>query len=105
MPRNGVVTTLWAQEKQNLLKAHRLKAVDLDLEAGVKRAKLQALCKKYLPGYVKDLPTEKLNPQYEQAAARARKLDAWQQQQGRKDANPSTGVYKLTEAIRGFEGA
>ncbi len=74
-----------------------------DRTAQIDRAKLQDLCRKHLPGYIKDLPTEKLTPQYEQAATRARKLDAWQQQQGRKeDPNPSTGVYKLTEAIRSF---
>jgi hypothetical protein len=73
-----------------------------DQRAHITRAKLRAACRNHLPGYKKVLPTEKLKPQYEQAAARARDLDEWQQQQGRKDANPSTGVYKLTQAIRGF---
>jgi hypothetical protein len=73
--------------------------------AHISRAKLRAECRKHLPRYEKDLPTEKLNPHYDNAATRARKLDAWQQQQDRQGANPSAGVYKLTEAIRGFGGA
>jgi hypothetical protein len=73
--------------------------------AHISRTRLSAACRKHLPGYVKDLPTAKLNPHYDKAATRAQKLDEWQQQQGRKDANPSTGVYRLTRAIRGFDGA
>jgi hypothetical protein len=72
--------------------------------AHISRAKLRAVCRKHLPDYEKDLPIARLTPQYEYAASRARKLDDWQQQQGRKEANPSTGVYRLTEAIRGFDG-
>jgi len=53
-----------------------------------------------MPGYNKDLPHEKLRPLHHEATNRARKLDEWQQKQGRHGANPSTGVYKLTESIR-----
>jgi RloB-like protein len=76
-----------------------------DQRAHISRAQLRAACRRHLPGYQKELPTETLNPLYDQAATRARDLDTWQQEQGRQDANPSTGVYKLTEAIRGFNGA
>jgi hypothetical protein len=74
-----------------------------DQRAHISRAQLRVACTKHLPDYKKDLPTEQLSPLYDQAAARARNLDAWQQEQGRQDANPSTGVYKLTQAIRGFD--
>jgi len=67
-------------------------------------AKLRAACRKYLPGYKKDLPMETLRMRHDQAATRARNLDTWQQNQGRQDANPSTGVYKLTQFIRDFAG-
>ena len=73
--------------------------------AHISRAKLRAACRKHLPGYEKDIPTEKLSPHYDEAVIRARNLDAWQREQGRPDANPSTGVYHLTQAIRGFKGA
>ena len=76
-----------------------------DQRKHISRAQLRAACRKYLPAYKKDLPIEKLNPRYDQAARRARTLDAWQQEQGRQDANPSTGVYRLTQAIRGFKEA
>lgn len=76
-----------------------------DQSAHISRAKLRTECRKHLPGYEKDLPTEKLDPHYDKAATRAQKLDEWQQQQGRKDANPSTGIYKLTKIIRDFDGA
>jgi hypothetical protein len=73
-----------------------------DQRAHIGRAQLRAACRKHLPGYIKDLPIDKLSPQYDQAVGRAQNLDAWQQEQRRQDANPSTGVYKLTEAIPGF---
>jgi hypothetical protein len=59
-----------------------------------------------MPGYKKNLPVEELSSLYEKAVARAVALDTWQRQQGegRKDANPSTGVHKLTETIREFDG-
>lgn len=71
--------------------------------AHINREQLRALCVRYLPGYKKELPTDTLSPLYDQAANRARSLDNWQLEQGRSNANPSTGVYRLTEAIRGFE--
>jgi hypothetical protein len=76
-----------------------------DQRAHISRAQLRALCREHLPDYKKELPTETLSPLYDQAATRARDLDVWQQEQGRQEATPSTGVYKLTEAIRGFNEA
>ena len=76
-----------------------------DQRAHISRTQLRIVCRKHLPGYEKNLPVEKLSPQHDQAVSRASALDEWQQQQGRKDANPSTGVYKLTKVIRGFDGA
>lgn len=70
-----------------------------DQRAHISRVKLKAACRKYLPNYEKDIPIEKLSPLYDRAASRANSLDRWQQEQGRRDANPSTGVYKLTQAI------
>ncbi len=75
-----------------------------DQRAHISRQKLRAACKTHLPGYEKELPTELLNQRYDQATTRARDLDVWQQEQGRECGNPSTGVYKLTEAIRGLNG-
>jgi hypothetical protein len=77
-----------------------------DQRAHINRTQLSALCRKHMPGYKKNLPVEELSSLYEKAVARAVALDTWQRQQGegRKDANPSTGVHKLTETIREFDG-
>jgi hypothetical protein len=71
-----------------------------DQRAHISRVNLRTRVQGHLPGYDKELPVEKLSPHYDEAARRARYLDEWQQQQGRSDANPFTGVYRLTEAIR-----
>jgi RloB-like protein len=76
-----------------------------DQRAHISRGKLRTECRKHLPAYEKEIPTETLGPLHDQAVTRARDLDAWQREQGRQGANPSTGVYKLTQTIRGFEGA
>jgi len=74
-----------------------------DQRAYINRRKLKAECKKYLPGYRKALSTELLSPRYDEAVKRERDLDLWQQERGRQDENPSTGICKLTEAIRGLD--
>jgi len=78
-----------------------------DQRAHISPTQLRAACRKHIPGYQKELPVERLSPLYSEAVARAVALDAWQGQQGdgRKGANPSTGVHELTERIRGFDGA
>ena len=42
----------------------------------------------------------RLKPRYSEAVRRAVALANWQEQQGRKHANPSTGVHLLTERMR-----
>jgi RloB-like protein len=76
-----------------------------DQRAHISRTDLRAACRKYLPGYKKDLPMDELSPHHDQATTRARNLDAWQNGQGREHANPSTGVYRLTQSICGFDEA
>ena len=77
-----------------------------DQRAQISATKLKEACRKYMPGYEKELPTARLEQFYDKALANARSLDAWQRQQGRgPDENPSTGVYRLTEAIKSHASA
>jgi hypothetical protein len=73
-----------------------------DWRAHIARQVLRGLCRRHLPGYVKDVPADILSPLCELAERRAYELDRWQADQGRQYANPSTGVYKLTRLIREY---
>jgi hypothetical protein len=71
-----------------------------DQNAHIGRAKVRALCKEHMPGYHKRLPCELLLPLYSDALRRSTELDRRYTADSREGANPSTGVYKLTEEIR-----
>jgi hypothetical protein len=77
-----------------------------DHRKDIRRKDLQSLVRKHLPGYLKDVPCDRLTPLYEHATTRASNLESWHAKQGRNEhPNPSTGVYKLTEQIRKFDHA
>jgi hypothetical protein len=57
-------------------------------------------CRRYLPNYEKAPPAAELSPMYDDAVARATRLDARQALRDCDGANPSTGVYRLTEKIK-----
>jgi hypothetical protein len=71
-----------------------------DQSARIERVALHSECKKFIPGYVKKLPASKLLPLYGDALRRDQELDTWQRSRGSDGANPSTGVYRLTEQIK-----
>lgn len=72
-----------------------------DHRSHVQRKILRAMCRTYLPDYVKEVPCDELRSTYQQATERAAALVLWHEQQGREQhSNPSTGVYRLTEQIR-----
>lgn len=71
-----------------------------DQHAHIERAQVQRECRRYLPNYEKDVPTAELFLRDGAAVARAAALDAWQTSRDCQGANPSTGVYRLTERIK-----
>jgi hypothetical protein len=70
-----------------------------DQRAAIKTSAAHKACQKYLPGYQKTIPCEKLLPHFEEAAKRASELEGWQQAQGRPGANPSTEVHHLVQRL------
>ena len=68
----------------------------------IERSKVQHACRKELPGYEKNLPSDKLFPKYPEALKRAQELDKWQDSRNMAGANPSTGVYFLVEKLKSF---
>ncbi len=71
-----------------------------DQRAYIERQKLQSVCRTHLPGYEKVASYSQLRPRYSEAVRRAHDLAKWQEEQGRKHANPSTRVHELTERLR-----
>jgi len=70
-----------------------------DRGAHIERHQVQSLCRGHMPGYVKEVPFERLFPRYAEAVQRADALDHWQTTRGCAGENPSTGVHRLTERI------
>jgi hypothetical protein len=68
--------------------------------AHIERAQVQRECRRYLPNYEKEARAAELFPKYADAVARATSRDAWQASRDCDGANPSTGVYYLTERIK-----
>lgn len=64
------------------------------------RVQIRHLCKKYIPEYGKEVPYGKIWPFYELALGRAVKLERMHEQRDTPGGNPSTGVHRLTEALR-----
>lgn len=71
-----------------------------DQRAFIERERVQSCCRRHLPGYIKVAAYSQLKDRYAEAVERARSLAQWQQEQGRTNANPSTGVHLLTELLR-----
>lgn len=71
-----------------------------DHAAHVERKRASSLVQKHLPGYGKHVPFEAVEPGYPEAVTRAAALDQRHERAGTEGANPSTGVYRLTERIR-----
>jgi ATP phosphoribosyltransferase regulatory subunit HisZ len=53
-----------------------------------------------MPGYDKGVEFAAYSAGYPQAARRAEQMDKKAREDGESGRNPTTGVYKLTEAIR-----
>lgn len=66
------------------------------------RTKVQSLVREHLRGYSKTVPYEALRDRYATAVERAGALARWQEEQGRRLANPSTSVHQLTQALLRF---
>jgi hypothetical protein len=70
-----------------------------DQRAHIERHEVQRQCRHYMPEYEKRLPCETLLPIYRDAVRRCAELEHWHRTRDNDGANPSTGVYKLTEEI------
>jgi hypothetical protein len=70
-----------------------------DQRAHIERRDVQSLCRDHMPGYVKEVPFERVFPFYGEAVQRAEALEHWQETRGCAGENPSTGVHRLTERI------
>lgn len=70
-----------------------------DQTAHIDRHQVQRLCRRYMPRYEKQLPTEVLLDKYDDAVRRSTQLEEWHQTRGTNGDNPSTGVYELTNVI------
>jgi len=70
--------------------------------AHLERKRAGDLLKKHLPAYDKHVRFEDLAPGYGDAVRRAEALDHRHTEMGAEGANPSTGMYRLTERIRQF---
>jgi hypothetical protein len=66
------------------------------------RHTIQKLLGNHIGDYNKELPFEKLWPNYETAVERAAKLQKDADSNGDPCRNPTTGVFRLTEKIRKF---
>lgn len=66
----------------------------------IERKSLRKTLQKHLPGYDKALDFPKMNAGYGDAVGRAMDLDAEALRHESPGRNPTTGVYRLTEAIR-----
>lgn len=65
------------------------------------RRDVARLLKQLLPNYDKRVIFEHFVHGYEDAVKRARRLDEMAEQEGDRGRNPTTGVWRLTESIRG----
>lgn len=70
--------------------------------AHIERKRAATLLRKHLPLYDKHVRFEDLSAGYGDAVRRAEALDRRHAETGAEGANPSTGMYRLTERIRKF---
>ena len=71
-----------------------------DQRAHLERKAAAHACRKHLPRYRKGVAYDALKDRYAEALQRARDLADWQEKRGNGGANPSTGVYLLTEVLQ-----
>jgi hypothetical protein len=57
------------------------------------------MVERFIPGYDKHLDFDKLAPGVAESTRRARRLDEDAEEEGEPGRNPTTGVYRLTDAI------
>jgi hypothetical protein len=72
----------------------------MDQRAHLSTEEARRLLRKWMPGYSKELLIKSMFPGYGDAVRRAQELLKMHQQNGAELGNPSTAVYRLTEAIR-----
>ena len=65
------------------------------------RDKIKELLVHYVQGYDKNVKFSEFSAGYQQAVTRAKRLDNSAESDGNAGRNPTTGVYRLTEIIRG----
>lgn len=65
------------------------------------RHHVQDMMERFIPGYDKHLDFDKLAAGVAEATRRARRLDEDAEEEGEPGRNPTTGVYRLTDAIAG----
>ncbi len=66
------------------------------------RDRMVAILRKFLPSYDKHVEFGCLADGYSDAVARARRLDRVANDDGESGRNPTTGVWRLTESIKGI---
>lgn len=72
--------------------------------AYIDRGHLKRACCKHVKNYKKEIPYDTVRPTYGKAVTRAKNLDRMHVRSGKPGANPSTGVYGLTERIYELAG-
>ncbi|MBN2494887.1 MAG: RloB domain-containing protein [Deltaproteobacteria bacterium] len=65
------------------------------------RDQMTDILKKHLPDYDKSVDFAQVRNGYEEAVARASRLDKMAEEDGEMGRNPTTGAWRLTESIRG----
>ena len=73
-----------------------------DLTQHTHRHKVQSLCRKHIPGYVKSPPCDKLLQLFPEAEKRATALNKWHASRCTDGDNPSTNVHNLVAKIRSY---
>jgi hypothetical protein len=68
------------------------------------RDRMVAILKDLLPGYDKHVEFGHVVHGYNDAVTRARRLDQMADEDGESGRNPTTGVWRLTESIKGGDG-
>lgn len=69
------------------------------------RTQVRAMLAKYVPDYDKHVEYANYAAGYHEAVKRASRMDKAAEKAGESNRNPTTGVYRLTESIRGDAAA
>jgi hypothetical protein len=71
-----------------------------DQRAHIDPPGLRELCRRHMPGYVKQLPFDELFPHVDEAMRRAEELEQMHERNDSAGENPSTGAHQLVRFIR-----